>query len=241
MGLKQQKIKCISYKMHQKNTPPHVILYSFRRCPFAMRARMALYASGFNPEVREITLKNKPAHMLALSPKGTIPVLWLKDGTVLDESLDIMLYALGKNDRTNWLKNKQQALDLILENDISFKHALDRYKYPNRYENEADFADTNWRAEGEKFLQKLEDRLTQNAFLLSNTPELADYAIFPFIRQFRMPDPDWFDTSAPYPHLKKWLGTLTQSPIFKAVMPKLAPWQEGDAPIFLQNLPLAND
>ena len=119
--------------------PDHLTLYSFRRCPFAMRGRMGLFAAGLNPEVREIVLRDKPAHMLEISPKGTVPVLWLEDGSVIDESLDVMLYALGKSDPRNWLKNKTQALELISENDGSFKQALDRYKYPNRYEDEEKF------------------------------------------------------------------------------------------------------
>ena len=230
-------------KLTEKNpqqTPPHPILYSFRRCPFAMRGRMGLYAAGLNPEVREITLRDKPPHMLEISPKGTVPVLWLEDGSVIDESLDVMLYALNQKDPNNWLKNKKEALELISENDSSFKQALDRYKYPNRYEDEDGFGETNWRAEGEKFLQKLEARLEVNLFLFGHAPELADHAIFPFIRQFRMPDPEWFDgtnkVAAPYPQVKRWLNTLIESDIFQAIMPKLKPWEAGDAPLFLQNL-----
>lgn len=218
------------------DTPKTPILYSFRRCPFAMRGRMGLYAAGLNPEVREIILRAKPAHMLEISPKGTVPVLWLEDGSIIDESLDVMLYALGKSDPRNWLKNKKEALDLISENDSSFKQALDRYKYPNRYEDEENFADTNWRKEGEKFLQKLEDRLTQNTYLFGDTPELADHAIFPFIRQFRMPDKEWFDNEAPYPRLREWLNTMIESDIFKAIMPKLKLWEPGAEPIYLQSL-----
>lgn len=208
-----------------------------------MRGRMGLYAAGLNPEVREIILRDKPASMLEISPKGTVPVLWLEDGSVIDESLDVMLYALGKHAPRNWLKNKNEALELISENDSSFKQALDRYKYPNRYEDEEDFNETDWRKEGEKFLQKLEDRLEVNPFLFGDSPELADHAIFPFIRQFRMPDTEWFDgtsanasATAPYPHVKRWLHTMMESELFKAIMPKLDPWEEGDEPLFLQNL-----
>ena len=103
------------------DTPETPILYSFRRCPFAMRGRMGLYAAGLNPEVREIILRAKPAHMLEISPKGTVPVLWLEDGSIIDESLDVMLYALGKSDPRNWLKNKKEALDLISEFKKSIK------------------------------------------------------------------------------------------------------------------------
>ena len=225
-----------SPQLTDRQNSENLVLYSFRRCPFAMRGRMGLYTAGLNPEVREIVLRDKPEHMLEISPKGTVPVLWLPDGSVVDESLDVMLFALEHKDPRNWLKNKEQAIDLISENDGSFKQALDRYKYPNRYEDEDGFVDTNWRAEGEKFLQKLEDRLTENAFLFGDTPELADHAIFPFIRQFRMPDTEWFDNEAPYPHLRTWLNTMIESDLFKAIMPKLKPWQPGDDVIYLQSL-----
>lgn len=220
--------------MTKQNTEKHPILYSFRRCPFAMRGRMGLFAAGLNPQVREILLRDKPPHMLEISPKGTVPVLLLEDGTVIDESLDVMLYALGKNDPRNWLKNKTEALELIKENDGPFKQALDRYKYPNRYENEPQ---KDWRAEGEKFLTALESRLSKTPYLFGDQPELADYAIFPFIRQFRMPDEHWFDNQAPYPHVRQWLNTMMNCDVFKAIMPKLNQWEEGQEPIYLQNLP----
>ena len=211
-----------------ENSP---ILYTFRRCPFAMRARMALYTAGINPELREVVFRDKPAHMLEISPKGTVPVLQPPDGTVIDESLDVMLWALEQNDPENWLRRKDDALALIEENDTTFKNALDRYKYPDRFHDQKDL---HWRAEGEKFLQKLEQRLeTNGGFLQGNTPTLADHAIFPFIRQFRMPDPAWFDNQMPYPNLRAWLHGLMESTTFKAIMPKLQPWQMGQNPVYL--------
>lgn len=211
------------------------ILYSFRRCPFAIRGRMALYTAGINPEVREIIFRNKPVHMLEISPKGTVPVLQLQDGTVIDESLDVMLWALEQSDPKNWLRDKDDALTLIAENDGPFKNALDRYKYPDRYEDQKD---TDWRAQGEQFLTKLEERLNKNGgFLQADEPTIADYAIFPFIRQFRMPDKHWFDEEMPYPKLRQWLFDFMESDTFKAIMPKLKPWEAGQGAVYLTNKP----
>jgi len=203
------------------------ILYSFRRCPYAMRARMAILLAGQKVELRDILLRDKPAEMLAASPKGTVPVLVLPDGTVIDESLDVMLWALGMADPDGLLEGASESLALIRQNDGDFKTALDRYKYITRYPDEAD---TDWRAKGEVFLQTLEDRLNKNIYLLGPKPRLADYAIFPFIRQFRMPDAAWFDNVAPYPNVRTWLSTFTESPTFKKVMAKHPQWQVGDAP-----------
>lgn len=191
---------------------------------------MALFACGVQVEVREVLLRDKPASMLELSPKGTVPVLQLVDGTVIDESLDIMLWALEQNDTKGWLKDKEQALVLIAENDTSFKKALDRYKYPHRYQDEPQM---DWRAEAEKFIAKLENNLQQNKFLLSDKPTLADYAIFPFIRQFRMPNTDWFDNIAPYPHIRNWLAILVESPEFIRVMSKYNTYTSEAKPVYL--------
>ncbi len=203
------------------------VLYSFRRCPYAMRARMAILLAGQKVELRDILLRDKPTEMLAASPKGTVPVLVLPDGTVIDESLDVMLWALGIADPDGLLEGASESLALIRQNDGDFKTALDRYKYITRYPDEAD---TDWRAKGEVFLQTLEDRLNKNIYLLAPKPRLADYAIFPFIRQFRMPDADWFDNTAPYPNLRTWLTTFTERPTFKKVKAKHPQWQVGDTP-----------
>ncbi|PQA86770.1 glutathione S-transferase [Hyphococcus luteus] len=195
------------------------ILYSFRRCPFAMRARMAIAVSETPVRLREILLKDKPDEMLAASPKGTVPVL--VDGkAVVDESIDVMNWALAKNDPEDWLSRKDDAL--IAENDGSFKHHLDRYKYSTRYED-AD-AETH-RAAGFEFLQKLEARSADSAYLHGEKRGFSDIAIFPFVRQFRIADKDWFD-AAPIPKVQRWLKTLMESPLFKSVMEKHPLWKE---------------
>lgn len=205
-----------------------------------MRGRMGLYAAGVQCELREVLLRDKPAEMLEISPKGTVPVLQLTDGTVIDESLDVMLWALEKNDPHNWLRHKDEALALIRKNDGPFKVALDRYKYPDRYKDETNTPpeNENWRANGEEFLADLEERLNKNGgYLQGNAPALADYAIFPFIRQFRMPDTFWFDEEAPYPKLRQWLSSFTEGPTFKAIMAKHKPWQPGQTPVYLLERP----
>ncbi len=193
------------------------ILYSYRRCPYAMRARMALYCSGIEVEIREISLKEKPRHMLAVSPKGTVPVLVLNDGRVIDQSLDIMQWALKQRDVDDWLNvNMQQAIALIEVNDGMFKQSLDRYKYAIRFpEHPAQY----YRSEGEQFLQQLESQLARQKFLMCDRPSFADIAIFPFIRQFAAVDETWFQTSA-YSQLKNWLQYWLNSDLFAQIMVK---------------------
>ena len=203
------------------------ILYSFRRCPYAMRARSALIASGISVELREVQLRDKPAAMLAASPKGSVPVLVLPDGQVIDESWDIMLWALRQHDPQDWLgvgeRHMQSALPLVLENDTSFKRALDRYKYPERFpEHTQDF----YRAAGKIFLQKLESRLCVTPYLLGDGLSIADAALLPFVRQFAAVDEAWFATS-PYPALRAWMEKFTRSELFSAVMQKFSVWQPG--------------
>jgi glutathione S-transferase len=193
------------------------ILYSYRRCPYAMRARMALKYAGIAVEIRDISLREKPASMLQVSPKGTVPVLVLPEGAVLEQSLDIMQWALKQCDIDGWQSaDETQMFDLITENDGKFKSALDRYKYPARYTGNTQEA---YRAQGEKFLNKLEVRLTQTKYLFKNTITLADIAIFPFIRQFAAVDSAWFG-EAPYPKLKAWLEDLVNSALFGSIMQK---------------------
>ncbi len=193
------------------------ILYSYRRCPYAMRARMALKYAGIAFETREIVLKNKPAHMLKVSPKATVPVLVLSDGTVLEQSLEIMLWALQQQDKDDWLiADSELTQQLIAENDSIFKQALDKYKYAIRFPE--DSAEV-YRTQGEVFLQRLEILLSQSQYLLINQISLADIAIFPFIRQFSGVDTMWFE-AAPYPKLKIWLKTLIESELFTSIMQK---------------------
>lgn len=200
------------------------ILYSFRRCPYAMRARLAIAASGQAVELREVVLKAKPAELLTASPKGTVPVLIDADGKVIDESLEIMLWALNKHDPEGWLTPDRNAmLALIAQCDSDFKHHLDRYKYPERYVD-ADAA--THREAASEFLRGLEERLRTKHSLFGNGPALADMAIFPFVRQFAQTDATWF-AAQPWPALQRWLSTLTASPRFAAIMEKIAPWQSG--------------
>lgn len=192
------------------------LLYSFRRCPYAMRARLALRYSGIPVRIIEVSLKAKPAEMLALSPKGTVPVL-SADGGVIDESLAIMQWALARHDPDDWLLQGDPAvLALIAENDQGFKYHLNRYKYAERYPEQPM---EHYRAEGEVFLQTLEGLLSGRGYLLADHPSLADMALAPFVRQFAHVDRDWF-ASAPYPGLQCWLEAFLQSPLFIGVMAK---------------------
>ncbi|MFN3359433.1 MAG: glutathione S-transferase [Pseudomonas sp.] len=192
------------------------VLYSFRRCPYAMRARMALRYAGVAVRIVEVSLKAKPADMLALSPKGTVPVLSV-GGEVIDESLAIMQWALAQNDPDGWLLQDGAAtLQLIAENDEGFKHHLNRYKYAERYPEQPM---TVYRAEGEVFLQKLEGLLTQRDFLLADHLSLADVALAPFVRQFAHVDREWF-AGTPYRRLQGWLERFLETPLFISVMVK---------------------
>lgn len=203
------------------------ILYSYRRCPYAMRARMALRYANIDVEIREIALREKPAHMLAVSPKGTVPVLVLASGKVLEQSLDIMDWALAQSDLDTWNIQDQEgqilSADLIATNDGAFKQALDKYKYAIRFpENSLDV----YRVSGEEFLKRLESLLRQNTYLCRNTITKADVAIFPFVRQFSMVEEQWFEV-ANYPALKAWLNGLLNSQLFIDVMEKYPVWRDA--------------
>lgn len=199
------------------------VLYSFRRCPYAMRARMALHVSGARYEHREVVLRDKPAAMLAASPKGTVPVFVTEDGAVVDESLAIMRHALRLADPEGWLE--RDAPDLIAANDGPFKHHLDRYKYATRYE---DVDPAEHRSAAVDILGMLEKRLQANAFLCGAERGLADIAIFPFVRQFAHIDLDWWETAAPGP-VKTWLAGHKDSARFRAIMAKYPQWAPGAA------------
>lgn len=203
------------------------VLYSFRRCPYAMRARLALAVSGQACELREVVLRNKPQGLLQASPKATVPVLVLADGRVLDQSLDIMRWALAQHDPARWLAPSEgteaDMLALIADCDGHFKQALDRCKYPSRYP-EADAALA--RTHAADWLQGLEVRLTQHAFLFGGHAALADMAIAPFVRQFAGIDSLWWDAQ-PWPHLQAWLAQWQASNLFESVMQKLSPWVDG--------------
>lgn len=202
------------------------VLYSFRRCPYAMRARLAVWASGCVVELREVVLRDKPQAMLKASPKGTVPVLILPDGRVIDESLDVMIWALQQSDPDRWLgPDLDDMTTLIRKNDTDFKKNLDRYKYAERYHDADPIKE---REKAESFLHVLEERLFRYCFLCGDKRSLADYAIFPFIRQFAFTDKGWFDT-APYPKVQNWLEGHLNSDLFKNAMRKYPQWQEGDA------------
>ena len=204
----------------ERPDPP--VLYSFRRCPYAMRARMALNISKTSVRLREVLLRDKPDEMIAASSKGTVPVLIDKD-SVVDESLAVMHWALAKSDPEEWLAGSPaESLALIEENDGEFKHHLDRYKYASRYEG----ADAlTHRREAMKFIVKLEKQLTGRAYLFGDQRSFADIAIFPFIRQFRIADSEWFD-AAPIPKVRAWLKGLMESDLFISVMRKYPVWKE---------------
>lgn len=205
------------------------ILYSFRRCPYAMRARLALAYGRVQCEIREILLRDKPPSMLEISPKGTVPVLFFPhENRVIDESLDIMKWALSQKDPEGWSTLEEASKGLITENDTTFKRALDEYKYPNRFE-EGD--SLRARGEAEIFIKKLEARLEKHSYLCGEKKSLADIGIFPFVRQFSKVDPDWFE-AASYPRLGSWLGELLESDLFASVMHKYPVWKNGDDPTF---------
>jgi glutathione S-transferase len=213
------------------NTLP--ILYSFRRCPYAMRARMALWVSGMQCELREVVLRDKPDEMIAASAKATVPVLVLPGGEVVDESYDVMAWALHQNDPENWLDPEEgssmQMFALIDACEEEFKPHLDRYKYANRYEG----ADPlKHREEAEKFVLRLDGRLNERPFLFGNRICMGDVAIAPFIRQFANVDRSWFDSS-PYPNAQKWLEQFVGSALFVSIMSKYTKWETGqDGVIF---------
>ncbi|KZL21518.1 glutaredoxin 2 [Pseudovibrio axinellae] len=205
------------------------ILYSFRRCPYAMRARLGVLASQTTVALREIVLCNKPEHMLEISPKGTVPVLQLSDGTVIDESLDIMLWALRRNDPQHWLAPQTGTLSdmlaLIEEMDGDFKRNLDRYKYSTRYED-AD-PDKHY-ALAIAELSKLSQRLEKSTYLFGDHPTLADQALFPFVRQFANANKERFEQQAPL-SVKNWLNNRLEQPEFAEVFgTKWKPWSPED-------------
>ena len=197
------------------------ILYSFRRCPYAMRARLALQRADIKSELREVVLRDRPEHMMEISPKGTVPVMLLQDGTLLEESLDIMNYAAEKIDSMCWKKENIQNFDeMISKLDGEFKHNLDRYKYPNRYD---DVDSIQHRDANIPFLQMINDLLASNEFLSGEEMGILDCAIFPFIRQFANHDRDWFD-NLPLQRLLEWLDDCLSSEEFKIVMKKYKQW-----------------
>jgi glutathione S-transferase len=206
------------------------ILYSFRRCPYAIRARLAIAKAEITVEHREVVLRNKPQQLLDITAKGTVPVLQLQDGETIDESIDIMHWALSYHDPGQWLENA--SLDdinyLIQWNDGEFKYYLDRYKYADRYPENTKM---DYREKAENFLLELEQRLTNHSFLCSEKCSLADIAIFPFIRQFSAVNGNWFQLSG-YKNLSVWLNQQIDSSLFVSVMDKYPAWEPGQRRLF---------
>ncbi len=192
---------------------------------------MTLDYTGISVELRDILLKDKPADMTAASPKATVPVLKTAEGQVLEESLDIMNWALAQRDPENWLPEdpslRAKINSLIEQNDLPFKESLDRYKYHVRFPERSR---EEYRSECEQFLTFLESLLAEHKYLISTDITYADIAIFPFIRQFANSDRNWFD-QAPYPRLQQWLEKLTTSERFLRIMRKNPIWKEGTSGI----------
>ena len=207
-----------------KNNLP--ILYSFRRCPYAMRARMAIHISSQKCEIREVLLRDKPPSMLEYSSKGTVPVLVLQSGEVIDESLDVIDWALNLNDPDNWQRSKdnEKTKELIKINDGEFKHHLDRYKYSKRYDNE----DPEFhRKKCLSFIEKVNSELQNSKYIFDDAISYIDISLLPFIRQFRIADKEWFD-ELPYENVKSWLSNFLNSELLKSIMYKYDLWKEGD-------------
>lgn len=207
-----------------KATPSEALplLYSFRRCPYAMRARMAMLQAGRAFRVVEVSLRDKPSAMLDLSPKGTVPVLQLPDGEVLDESWDIMRWAWSGDDSDSWWRRAQSSSNLALveRNDGEFKRHLDRYKYPNRYPDETR-PRGEIRANAVSLLMPLQSHLKSQPYLGGAAPCATDLAIFPFVRQFAAVEPDWF-AAQDLPDLHEWLATWLKSRLFDVCMTRLS-------------------
>ncbi|MCG9730150.1 glutathione S-transferase [Shewanella sp. Isolate13] len=211
--------------MSAVSSPP--VLYSLRNCPYAIRARMAVYISGQSVLLRELRLDNKPAVLLEASPKGTVPVLVLPCGEVIEQSLEIMLWAFRANDPDNYLLDdkqdrQQEMFSLIALFDKEFKTCLENYRSAKRY-HDPDLL--TLRHSCERYLQLLELRLLKHQYLVSDTSCLADLAILPFIRQFSRVERQWYRQS-PYPKVRDWLSGYLQSRMFSKVMAKFPVWSE---------------
>lgn len=224
------------------NKSPSPILYTFRRCPFAIRARMAIYESKVKVEIREVLLRKKPKAMIKLSPKGTVPVLFINQNKILDESIDIMKWALKLNDPNNILKNidiKEINSDLLITNiDTKFKYHLDRYKYSNRYSDKGKpINPIEHRNKCQEILIDIDKLLNSNNghYIYGGNISFIDIAIFPLIRQFRIADKEWFDNMMDLINVKLWLHNMLEENLFKEVMYKYKPWLAGNKPVYFEN------
>jgi glutathione S-transferase len=207
------------------------ILWSFRRCPYAMRGRCAVKQSGVRVRLREILLRDKPDEFLKDSAKGTVPVLRLPDGSVIDESLEVMKWALNANDPDNWLDVLENepvfSDDFLGELDGEFKHCLDRYKYANRYDLNK-IESLAYREKGFNFLLRIEKSIEKKRFISGSKIGFLDIAALPFIRQYRIADPDWFDAQ-PIPRIQKMMNEFLNSVLFNSIMEKYKPWKSDEA------------
>jgi glutathione S-transferase len=194
------------------------ILYSFRRCPYAIRARLALLHSHSKVELREVVLRDRPLSLLEYSPKGTVPVLVLPNGEILEESMDIMLWCIGED---MLIGDWQELVEL---NDNEFKGNLDRYKYPDRFDDV-----TSMEFHRNKCLEILNsfNQRLDGGFLMGNGLSIADLVLVPFIRQFANTDRGWFEQQD-IPNVKKWMDGILQSELFISSMIKYDQWHEGD-------------
>ncbi len=207
-------------------SPDLPVLYSFRRCPYAMRARLAIAKSGVLVELREVVLRDKPQALLEVSPKATVPVLVLPDDSVIEESFDILLWAFGVADPDAWFPDNDAALkELVAQNDGEFKKNLDGYKYPER---NTEKTHSEYRDDGARWLALLDSRLQSSAYLAGDSPSALDIAVMPFVRQFANTDMEWFAAS-PYQALSKWLAFWVESDLFHSVMPKYPQWHAGES------------
>lgn len=205
------------------------ILYSFRRCPYAIRARYTLSLLNINVEIREVTLKNKPAALLELGGRSTVPQLICEKGVRYPESMDIIRWAMAKHQSKqtspSYSEVEERAITAwLFQTDHRFKYWLDKYKYADRHPS---FSQAYYRSQGERLLRRLELKLTHRAYLLGDNMTIADVLVFPFIRQFRGVDQTWFDQSQ-YNNVKRWLMEIIEAETFAKVMVKLPAWQEGD-------------
>ncbi len=209
------------------------ILYSFRRCPYCMRAHMGLKYAALTIELREVSLKELPEQLLDVSASETVPVLVLSKDNVMDESWDILKWALEQNDPDNWLGQDNEYLlgaEMLVEtNDFSFKDDLDQYKYADRF---PEHSEESYRKACEEFIEELEDMLLENRYLLASQLSIADIAVFPFIRQFSLVDKTWFEQS-PYPKVQQWLAKLIDTELFQQVFLKHENWKNTDPVIYL--------
>ena len=204
------------------------ILYSLRRCPYCVRARLSLLLAQQSVMLRDVVTSNLPAEMLKASPKGTVPVLVMSDSSVIDESLDIMLWALRQNDPLNLLlsdrfDDSQSMMAIIAQNDNEFVPVLDKYKIASRYHhsNEVEYRDKCI-----QFLRVIEQRLESRTYIMGNKASLADYAVLPFMRQFSRVDRKWF-LNAPFPKLQQWLTRLYQDPLYSKAMTQYPRWLDN--------------